>query len=843
MTFALRMALRELRRGRRRFLFFLLCIAIGVAGLVGIKGFNANLQQALLREARTLMAADMKVRLGQPATPEQLAFLEELEGRGIRIATVTETVSMAVNPANRETQLVQVKAVGEGYPFYGVLETSPPGAALTGETALVGADLLDQLGLKVGDPLKVGAATFTIAGVIQKEPDRVTAGFGLGPRVMINQEGIQRAKLIQFGSRAEHSFLLKLADPQQVEQVRSELKAAFAESRGRVSDFREAQPQIRRFLDRMTAFLSLVSMVALLVGGVGVANAARVFIQQKLDTIAILKCVGATTRRVVAIYLVQMMLLSLAGSLLGVALGYGVQLAMPQVMGNFLNLRVEMTLSPEVALQGIIVGLLTALLFTLMPLGTIADVKPAVVFRRDVAAERPRPTLVRLLREGVPLLILGLGLALISAWVSGSLEWGFTFMGGLAGAVLLLGAASTAAVRLVRRLKVPRRWLTVRQGLANLHRPGSQAGAVVLALGVGVTVVLGVYLLQRGLMHEVRIASPEGTPNLFFIDLQREDAAAFTDFLRAQPGVEKVPEPVPTARARLVTIDGKSRDELNLDDDGRRWFRFEFNITYSAALPEGNEVLEGRWWTEADWSGADLPLVSVELDAAERLRLQPGSVIEMDVMGGIPLKARVFNIRRTVDIRAGNGFNFVFAPGAFDGIPVTYFAQARVAPEAIREVQKATVARFPGVTVINLSDILETVGDVLDRIGLVIRFVAGFSVAAGLIILASSIAATKFRRTREAVLYKTLGATRARVWRIFAVEYAALGLVAGLVGALLSVIAAWAVLTYVMDLAFRLELLPLLAGVGVTVLLTVTVGVLSTLDVLAARPLQVLREE
>lgn len=467
--------------------------------------------------------------------------------------------------------------------------------------------------------------------------------------------------------------------------------------------------------------------------------------------------------------------------------------------------------------------------------------KPALVFRREMAEAKPRaPWRVRV-REGLLLAAVGVGLALISAWVSGSVTWGFYFAGGLAAAVLLLGGAAALAVRITRRIKPPRSWLAVRQGLGNLHRPGSQAGAVVLALGVGVTMVLAVFLLQRGLMREVQLASPAGSPNMFFMGLQNGEAPEFTRALQGLPGVETSPDPIPMVRGRLVTIDGKSSSELNLSQDEERMFNAQFQVTYSDPLPTGQELTAGRWWTPQDTAGK--ALVSVEQDAAKRLHLGIGSIIAMDLEGGSPVQAEVFNLRRTTDFRAGGAFNFVFAPNALEGVPVSYLAQARVQPAAAGPVQKALVAKFPSLTVINLNDVLETVGQVMDRIGLVIRFVAGFSVAAGLIILASSIAATKFRRTREAVLYKTLGASRKRVLQIFAMEYTALGLVAGIMGAGLAAAAAWAVLTYVMQVKFHLEFLPLLAGVGITVLLTVTVGVVSTLDVLAARPLQVLREE
>ncbi|HYF91105.1 MAG TPA: FtsX-like permease family protein [Symbiobacteriaceae bacterium] len=841
--FPLRMAMRELRRGKRKFIFFVLCIAIGVAGLVGVKGFNASIQEAMLQEARPLMAADMTLSTGRTITPEQDQFIAATAAeRGIQVARVTETTSMALTADKQSFRLVEVKAVELGYPFYGNLEVEPPGARLTDDTAWVGADLLDQLGLQVGDQISVGRAMFTISGLILKEPDRVTAGFSMGPRVMITAGGLAKAELIQLGSRARFKYLFKLADDTQVEQLRADLKEAFKEQRPSIADFREANPQVKRFLDRMTDFLSLVSLVALLVGGLGVANATRAFLQQKLDSIAIMKCVGGTNRKILLIYLTQMLLLSLAGSALGVLLGYTVQLVMPQVVGPIVNLTIELHLQPIVALQGLAVGLVTSVLFTLLPLSAIADIKPGLVFRREMAESRPAPTAARRIRTAALLGAIGLGLVLVSAWMSGSLKWGLWFMGGLAGSVLLLLGAAWLVVRSLKLIRVPRAWISVRQGLASLYRPGSQAGAIVLALGIGITMVLAVYLLQKGLMNEVSITVPKGAPNMVFINLQAPDAEAFHALLQQHPGVAKAPAPTAIVRGRLVTIDGKTRDEMNLSEEEARWFNFQFQTTYTRAIPEGDIVIEGPWWTEADWTKE--PLVSIEREAAERLHMTVGSVVEMDLEGGTPIRARVFNIRKTTDYRAGGGFNFVFAPGVLEqNGRITYYAQASVRPGASRDVQRAVVARFPGVTVIDVADMLATVTEMLDRISLVIRFVAGFSVLAGLLILASSIATTKYRRTREAVLYKTLGATRARVWRIFAVEYAALGLIAGFVSAFLAAVATWGVMKYVMEIDYVPDVRSLAVGVLISLVLTIAVGVLSTIDVLAAKPLQVLREE
>ncbi len=841
LLFIARMAARELRRGRRRFVFFLLCIAIGVSSLVGVKGFNANMQTALFREARSLIAADLKVSLRTPPRVDQAIVFQRLRDQGVKTVYITETISMASAPATGSSVLAEVKAVGEGYPFYGTLVVDPPVAA-TDDTALVSADLLDQLGLKLGDEVKVGYAQFRIAGLILREPDRITAGLGLAPRVMITHGGMERANLIQTGSLANHIFLFKLASEEQMTSVRRQLGQALRGSRPSITDFGNAQPQVRRILDRMTTFLSLLSMVTLLVGGLGVANATRLFINEKLDAIAIMKCLGAPNRRVTAVYMTQVVLLGLAGSLLGIAIGYGLQLALPGAVGSLLNLTMAITLDPLVALQGLAVGVATSVLFALLPLTAIAGVKPALVFRREMRDQRPRPSLRSRIMQGVLLAAIGAGLVILSAWVSGSRSWALSLMGGLAGAVVALAGAAWVAVGLVRRIRVPRAWLAIRQGLGNVHRPGSQALAIIAALGIGVTVVLSVILVQRSLLREIEAASPRGTPNMIFSNIQHAEVEAFHDLVRQSPGVTEAPEPLAQVRGRLLTVDGKNRSQLDFAPEGGRWFN-QSSMTQARFQPEGAQMVAGRWWTPADYA-AGTHLVSVREDTAQHLNLTVGSVLELDASAGVVIRAQVFNIRREGDVRGiGSGGDFILSPGALDAVSPVYLGQARVSPEAASDLQREVVTRFPSITVINVGQILENLQPVLDRIGLIIQVVAGFSVGAGLIILASSVAATRFRRIRESVIYKTLGATRRRVWQIFAVEYAALGLVAGAVGAVLSLVPTWAVVTQLMELEFQWDLAPLGAAVIATAALTVLVGVLATVGVLRAKPLQVLREE
>ncbi len=865
MSAVLKMAWRETRATPGRYLFFLLSVAVGVAALVGVRGFGTSLQQAIFREARQLMAADLQASTGKPPTPEHLAAIHDVAQRlGGQTTRVTELVSMAAVPGHQDTALVELKAFEPGrYPFYGQLETEPPGLLLPDDGVLVGADLLDRLGLQTGDTLQLGKAVFRIAGVVRKEPDRVVTGFSIGPRVLLTQAGLAKADLVVFGSRARHSFLFKLPDTLTPEQVKAELRPLLGQDWS-VREYREAQPQVNRLIDRMVSFLSLVSLVALVAGGLGVSHTTRAFLKQKLDTVAILKCLGAGTRTVTAIYLTQALLLGLVGSLLGAAVGFGVQALLPRLIGPLLNLDVNLVPAAGPVLQGLLVGTGMAIVFALVPLLGIGRVPPALVFRRDLpesGGSGGRLYTDEALAAGAA----GLALGLVAAWQAGNWWWGLYFVGGLAGAAALLGATAWACLQGLRRLPAPRR-IAVRHGLNNLYRPGSQAGSVVLALGLGVTAVATVYLLQTGLLGQVTRSAPAGSPNLVLIGIQADQAASFGTFLRQHPAVLQAQELTPMVPARLLTVNGRGQDEPaagtapapdrgqdgDRGDDrgegrgggpggGQRWYwTRQWTVTWAAALPEKNELAAGRWWTEADTrAGA---FVSLEEEVARNLGAHPGSVLEFEI-NGQPVAATVLNIRRVDWARISTNFYAIFSPGALDTASASYTTFARTDRAAQPALLRALVDRYPGVTAFDIGEILETIQSVLDRVGLVVRFVAAFAMAAGLIILAGGVAATKFRRVREAAILRTLGATRAKVALVMAVEYAVLGVIAGLVGIVLAHLVAGGI----MHLVFELNPMVNWALVGLApaacAALTVAAGTAAAWDVLTHKPLAVLRGE
>jgi putative ABC transport system permease protein len=840
-AFLLRMAAREARTGWQRLLFFLLSIAVGVGALVGIASFSANLEGAIRREARTLMAADLEVVSTQDFAAEPRAAIAAWTEQGAQMAELAELPSMAATVDASRSQLVEIKAVEGGYPFYGelVLEPALPlPELLAGGRVVVEEALLQQLGLAVGDAIKIGSREFPVAGLVRREPDRIGGALSLGPRVLMALPDVQSAGLITVGSRVRHRVLLALPPALEVEAVQSALTEALPRERISVRSFEEAQPTLRLFLARMGDFLRLATLVTLVLGGLGVAQSIRVFLQQKQDSIAILKVLGATTREVTLVYLLQCLGLAILGSVLGLGLGLGVQALLPVVVGELLPVAVIGEFVPAAALEGIAVGVITALLFCLLPLLAIRGIAPAQILRRELAATIP---VGDRRARALAVVVLGGGLIALAAWLSGSWRLGAIFVGGVAAAAILLWAASGAVLWLLRRL--PRaRSLAVRHGLGNLSRPGSQVAAVVISLGLGVAVIAQIQLVQSGLLARVSDDAPADAPNFFFIGILPEQVEPFKQLLAAQ-GADEGANLVPIVQARLARVAGREVAQMQFPSpEEERALTREFAVTWLETMPAGNEIVTGQWWTPEE-AGRESWL-SIEDSLTTRLGLQLGDEVVFDIQGvRVPVSVR--SVRRVDWGQLQTNFFFIFTAKGLAGAPTSWVATARSRPgaEGRRALQGAVIAAMPNVTAIDAAEMIERVQAMIDRIAGVIRFMAGASILAGLVILGGSIAATRFRRVREAAILKSLGATRAVLLRSLAIEYAVLGLVAGVVGTAVGSGLAWAVLSLVLRVPWSAPAAVLVALPLVTAALTVLVGLAALLGVIAEKPLAVLRAE
>ncbi|MCC7157797.1 MAG: FtsX-like permease family protein [Bryobacterales bacterium] len=844
----LRIAWREARASSLKFLVVIFGVAAGVGALTGVRGFSSAFQTKLLKEARTLMAADIMVRQFAVATPEQEATLKSYTDRGAKLTQIIETVSMLSPADGGDPVLVSVKAVDpNAYPFYGEVKLDPAiplREALTPETIAISDDLVVRLDLKQGGRVRLGTAEFRIAAIVRTEPDRMTGSLNVGPRVMITGQGLERTGLMQFGSRASHRFLMKLpAQGIDVAEMRKTLNYAFPE--GLVADYRETHPAITRALDRSTTFLSLVSLIALIVGSLGVATAVYSHIQQKLDTIAILKCLGARSSQVIVIFTVQTVCLGLAGGLAGLLVGVGVQRAFPYLISRYFQFSDTVPWSPSFAVEGLTAGLLVTLLFTLPTLLSVRRIRPLLILRRDMAeVKAPWPKRVR---ASVPSIVAGTlllgGLAGLAGWLAESPRVGAIFVAGLAVALLLLAGVAWLLLRGLRILirRAPRTWpVALRQGAANLYRPGNHAASVLVALGIGVMFTLTIYLIQKSLLAEVMSAAPPGMPNVFMINVTDAEKPGIEELLRAQPNLQSPPRVSPLVAARLVAVGGSRLSDLKLIErrDPRRRFLRTQTVGWVDEMPREIVVRQGAWWPK-DKPGMFL---SADENTAQILKLHPGQTLLWEASGR-EFEVKLTSIHRNQQVGMGPNAEFLFSRDALKDLPVQWFAALRIPGTQVAHLQREVYQKFPTVTVINAAEVLSIVQEIVDQVALMVRFISFFAIAAGVIILASTVAGTRMRRMREAAVLKTLGAGRSRLTGIFSCEFLILGAVAGLMGGLLATAFSRILLLRLLDAHFRFDWLPNLVAVVLTAALAVATGWLASLRVLSQKPLEVLREE
>jgi len=830
--FVFRLAWRETRGAWRHFGYFFACITLGVSALVGVGSFADSLERTVARSAKSLMGGDVEIRSTLPLSVDATALVPEPRG-GVEVTRVRELVAMAQAGA-QQTQLVELKAVEPGYPFYGELVTDPARAlpTLIGDgRALVHESLLARLGLRVGDHLRVGASDLTISGVILKEPDRAVGVFSLGPRVLIAAADLDRTGLIRPGSRVRYRTLFRLPEGRDAQVFRDRLALALPAAQ-RVATYTQAQPGLRRFWDQLTMYLGLTGLVALMVGGIGVAVSVNAFVREKQSAIATMKALGAGWRVLLSAYLLQTALLGLGGSALGALLGSLVQPLLAPALTRLLPIDLTLSFSPRAVLGGLAMGVAVTLLYALWPLLQIRRVPPALILRSEV---EPRLHGRRPWKAAIPI---AAGLAALALWQAGSWKIGALFAGGLAGALLLLALGARTVVALARRVH----WRSPawRQAAANLHRPGSHAGPVLVSLGLAVTLIVSIALLERSLRSQLVDRSPGSTPAFFFIDVQPDQAEPFARLVEGH-GATAAAELTPVVRSRLASVNGAPIAQTGKALREDAWYLTrEYVLTWAKEPPGHNTVVAGRWWTPEE--AAREPLISVEDEIARQLGVGLGDTLTFDIQG-VPVSARVTSLRH-VDWRSfTSNFFVIFSPGALEGAPTTFIATVRARPEREGALQSAVVAAFPNVTAIPIREVLERVTAVLDQIALAVRLVAAFSIGAGLIVMAGALAITRRQRLYQSVILKTIGATRGFVSRVFAIEYALLGAAAGVAGSALAAGLAWAVLRWAFDVPWQWAPATLVAGVLAATGLALVVGFLGTRRLLGRKPLGVLRGE
>ena len=850
MIFVLRMAMRELRASWRRLLFFFVCVAIGVGAIVALRSIVQNVRNGLTHEARSLIAADVLVQTNRPWSAgtrqrleSQLAALPVV-GRMESIETATMVRPLAGAAVAR---MVELRAVQEGFPFYGqiVLDGGRTFThdLLRGHGVLVRPELLTQLAVKEGDAIVIGGQAFTVRGVILQEPGRRAGAFSLGSRVMVDYADLIGTGLLSFGSRGSYQVLLRVPEPD-VERVARELRQNLRDDFVNVRSFRSTEDQIGEDLQRAENYLSLVGFVIVVLGGIGVWSVTRVFVRQKIRSVAILKCVGATTRQVLATYVLQVLLLGFSGSALGVALaGLGLATIPKSVTDAFGGLPYGLTVSAVI--QGMGVGLMVSLLFALVPLLEIRRVKPLLLIRGLTPAPGTRWRWRSVDWTSVlTAAAVSIALVALASWQAASLRVGLVVSIGFAGLALILHLAGMALVRAVRPLATAS-WFPLRHAVNGLRRPGNQTRVILLAVGLGSFFVLGIRALESNLLSQFSFELQRGGADMFLIDIQEDQVPGMRTFLGTRAGAYNL---IPVLRARVTAVKGR---DVNLDTyqdvRGRGSLAREYTITYRDHLEANERLVQGRFWDGEPALPADASEleVSIEKSIHERFKINVGDRMRFDILGRV-VQARVRSVREVnwEDSRTG-GFMFVFRPGPLEHAPHWYIGVLR-APEDQQtraRFQRDLVTEFPNVSAIDVREIFATIQRVLDNVTLAISIVGGVALASGALILIGAVAMTKFQRVYEAAILRTLGASTRLLAAMLALEYSALGLLAGIIGAMGALALSWAVCRFVFEIDWHPAPVVLTAGAALTALLVGTIGVVASADVLRKKPLATLRAE
>jgi putative ABC transport system permease protein len=849
---AVAIAWRDLKSAPGKFAFVVLSVAIGVAALVGVRGFAEAFRHTLGIEARSLMAGDLSARIFRLPTPAELKSIAALEQKnpGMRSSWVTETVSMASIPSDPVPLLVALKAVDPAqYPYYGSLDLEPSmplAQALSGNNVVVAEEFLIRLNAHVGGDLRLGGKTFHIAAMITQEPDRLSAAAGIGPRVLVTRGQLDATGLIAPGSRATQRLIVKLPDPLPKGVTPQSLRKDFEQALpdAQVMDYREGNPALTEGLDHATALLSLICLVAMVLGAIGVAMAMHAHLEQRMDVLAILKAIGAGSSDLLRIFLLQTLGLGLAGGLLGVAAGLAVMESLPAIFGNLLPVHTVLAFPWRSIGAGLGTGLLTTLLFCLPPLLDVRAIRPVLVLRRlvesgpDTIAGFFARIWARRLQLSLAIVVVA-GLGGIAWALSDSRVVGTWFAVGLASILLVLLALAFVTLRVLRfllnrvRLHLPS---FLRHGLANLYRPGNQSSAVLASLGTGVMLILSVYLMQSAILSDIKQTASPKVPNMFLIDITTEEAEPLRTLFNHLPGVIEPLDLMPSVRGRITALDGKTLDQLKDRHIPRRMIE-EGNLSWDDAPPAGDKITQGKWW-----SNPNAQQIAVGEGFAQRLHLGIGSSVELETEVTGDHKLTVAAVFRADEQHLGGRSPFVLPSGVLKGELATWYGGAHVNPAQVAGIERSLFASYPTVTVINLADVIERIESVINQVTFVIHFLAGFSIFAGLTILASSIASTRFRRMREAVVLKTLGATRMRIVRTFSVEFSVLGLLAGMVGVIFANLLT-RILLRRLETGFHIQwTATAVALIGTAILATAT-GWIASYRILGLRPLEVLREE
>lgn len=841
---ALVFARRELRGGLAGFRIFVACIALGVAAIASVGSTTRGITEGISREGGTILGGDLAFSLihREPSADER----SWLQAQGTT-STVANLRAMARTADESAQALIEVKAVDDAYPLSGEVRFDQPVALADAIAAqpdgsvgiAVDPLLAARLDAEVGDTLLIGKARALVTATIASEPDKIGGGIDFGPRVLMSRASLDATGLIQPGSLVRYSTRVKLAGTvtdERVAAVEAEAERRFPEAGWRIATRDNASPGLQRNVERFAQFLTLVGLTALVVGGVGVTNAVKAYVDRKRDTIATFKSLGAPGAFVVGLYLLQIMAITTVGILIGLAIGLAIPWFGGDLLASALGLPIRIGIYPGELALAALYGFLTALSFALWALGRAHDVPVSALFRDRVAPERRRPRAVYV--TGTVLAVLALaGLAVVLAYdrfVAG------IFVLAVAGAFALLGSVAWGVMALARRAPAVNS-AGLRLAIRNIHRPGGLTVSVVLSLGLGLALLVTLALIDGNLRRQLTSTLPDKAPSFFFLDIQSGEADAFQTLVETTaPGVAL--DRVPMLRGRMVALHGTPVDQIQAPSDTQWALSGDRGITYSATLPQSSSLVKGEWWP-ADYQGE--PLVSFEDELAEAFGLKLGDTVTVNVLGR-EITAKLANTRRVEWESLSINFVMVFSPNTFAGAPHSILATAALPEGGTREqeiaVMKAVVAAFPTVTAVRVKDVLSAVNDLVGDLAVAIRVAASVALVASVLVLAGALASGHRQRIYDAVLLKTFGATRRRVILAFVAEYLMLGLAAAIFGVVAGSVAAFGVLEGVMNLDAVIDPWVALGAAVTALLLTVAFGLAGTWRVLGAKAAPVLRD-
>jgi putative ABC transport system permease protein len=826
-------ARRELRGGLRGFRIFLACLALGVAAIAAVGSVRASIEAGLAREGAALLGGDAELdftyRFATDAEKDWMTTAADA------VSEVVDFRSMAV--VGEERGLTQIKAVDNAYPLIGSVGLAPDiplDTALSVENGLPGAVmervLADRMGLIPGDTFRLGTQDFRLSAILVNEPDSAAGGFALGPRTIVLTDSLANSSLLEPGTLFSTKYRLDLPAGADLAQLAQDARAEFEETGMRWTDARNGAPGVSEFVDRLGAFLVLVGLSGLAVGGVGVSSAVRSYLAGKTNVIATLRTLGADRKTIFQTYFLQIGVLSLLGILIGVILGGFAPLLLAPLIEARLPIPASFALYPQPLAEAAIYGLLTAFVFTLWPLARTEDIRAATLFRDALAAGPLLPAFRFLLA-----IALGLGLLIgLAGWFSGTWRLTLWTAGGIAGALCALALAAYIIRVLSRRGgRVAKGRPRLRWALAAISGPREGAASVVLSLGLGLSVLAAVGQIDGNLRNAITGNLPEVAPSYFFVDIQKNQMPGYTERLENDPAVRRI-QSVPMLRGVITQINGQPAQEVA----GNHWvLEGDRGVTYSEGIPKETRLTAGEWWP-ADYSGA--PQISFAAEEAEEMGLKLGDTLTVNILGR-DITGTITSFREVDFSTAGIGFILSMNPSALAGAPHSFISTVYAEPEAEAAILRDLASQYPNITAIRVRDAIDRVADVLGGLAAATSYGAAATLLTGFLVLIGAAAAGTQARTYEAAVLKTLGATRKSILISFALRAALLGLCAGLVALAAGIAGGWAVSAFVMDTSFTVIWPSAIAIILGGVLATLLAGLAFAWAPINARPAQVLR--